>query len=455
MIGTAAAIIGSAVLGAGATALSASNASHAAQSAADAQSQAAAQNIAEQQREFDTIQANNAPYRQVGTSAISALGAGFGLSGYGTPSMTAPVASTPVANPGGMTGLQDQAIGVPAGTLGTGKTGNGVSIDPASAGPPTMTGGAIDGQSPAVWDAYIAANPDVAAWIQSGHGDPSLGPSQTPEQAAAFQFQNTGQSEGRQLPAVSMTGAPGSSAPPGYNDPTAPNGYTVGARPDAVSIPQGYTPSALDVSLNAYQKSPDFNFRLQQGNQALGHVASLMGGLMSGARLKAADRYNQDYATTDYNNWRDYTTNQFNTTNAFQNQLSQEAIAQANNDRARQDGLYQDDRSYDAGRYDTRNSQLLTLAGFGTQANNADANAAQSFATNAGNQRMTAATAQGNAAISGANAFTSGVNNLMTTGAYLGGQALSNPSSYYGVNPSMTGAVNFSGMNFATPFPGA
>lgn len=57
------------------------------------------------------------------------------------------------------------------------------------------------------WDAYLAANPDVAAWAASGHGDPTLGTNQTPEQAAAYQYQNTGQSEGRALPTVTAQSA--------------------------------------------------------------------------------------------------------------------------------------------------------------------------------------------------------------------------------------------------------
>jgi hypothetical protein len=447
-------VLAAAAVGVGGTLLASNNASKAADSAAQAQQQASAASVAENARQFDTIQANNAPYRQVGNSAISALGGAFGLPGYGAaPSMTQGVASTPVPGVGGisMSGVRssdngalpmDRATGVPDGSQGF-VGGKGST--------PTMTGGAalIDGQPPGVWDAYLAANPDVAAWAAAGHGDPSLGPNQTPEQAAAYQYQNTGQSEGRTLPpaapdtstAPSMTGSGGYVAPPGYADPTAPNGYDAGARPTPAATPPQFTPGTLNVGLDAYQKSPDYNFRLQQGQNALDHVASSMGGVMSGARYKAADRYNQDYATTDYNNWRDYTTNRYDTANQFGNLRAQEAIGQSNADRARSDGLYQDDRSFLSGQYNNRSGQLMTLAGFGSNANAQNANAAASFASSDAALRGTAATATGNAAISGANAFTSGVNNLMTTGAYLGGQYLTaNPASYYGVNPSFTGS---------------
>lgn len=429
-------VLAAAAVTVGGTLLASNNQANAAESAANQQSAAAAAAQAENAREFDTINANNAPARNLGNAAMSAVGAGFGLSGYGAPTMTgAPrYASTPVPGAGGvsMTGASPDYAST---DYGPGMGHNG--------GPP------IGAEDPAVWDAYLADphNADVLAWAQAGGGDPSIPiGQQSLEQRAAYQFHNTGQSEGRTLPAVSMTGPAASAdggyvAPPGYSDPTAPSGYDPGTRPTVAAAPGRPSMTALNVGLDAYQRSPDYNFRLGEGNKALDHVASQMGGLMSGARLKAADRYNQDYATTDYNQWRDYTTNQYNNDRSQNNLTYSQDLGQYDADRARSDGLFADDRSYDAGRYDTRNTQLLNLAGFGQNATNATNAAGQTFAQNQGALTMTAANAQAGGTIGAANAYSSGINNLATTGAYLGGRYMTNGfSSGYGVTPPVSWA---------------
>lgn len=465
MITTAAAILGAAVLGAGATAISSSNASHAAHEAADAQTAATNANIAENQREFDTIQNNNAPFRAVGTSAINALGSAFGLSGYGAPSMTGrTVASTPVP------GAVERAGGGISMTAGTGdrrptpppsaKANGGAPTSPLedpgsyayTDGFPTPSGapGAPLGVSMVghnggpTFDAYNAANPDISSeWnrIQAGGGDPRFA---TEGDYLAWHDQNYPQENRPSYadPTAPDTGQPGtttgvdsgSGAPPGYNDPTAPNGYTIGARPDPGSAPVRMTAPSLDISLNNYQKSPYYDFVQSEGLKGLDHTASSMGGLMSGARVKAAERFNNNLASTDYTNWRDYTTNEFNLDRSRGDNFYTQDLGQYDANRARSDGLYADDRSYDAGRYDTRTSQLLTLAGFGSTANGQNQSAATTFAQSDAANRTAAATASGNAAINSANGVTAGVNNLVTTGAYLGGRLMTSPQSFYGVN---------------------
>ena len=65
--------------------LSSQSASDAASNAADKSSQASAASIAEQRRQFDINQANQAPYLAAGTSAVNRLGAGVGAGGeFGT-----------------------------------------------------------------------------------------------------------------------------------------------------------------------------------------------------------------------------------------------------------------------------------------------------------------------------------------------------------------------------------
>lgn len=56
----------------------------------------------------------------------------------------------------------------------------------------------------------------------------------------------------------------------------------------------------FDASM-MYQ-DPGYQFRLGEGLNALNKTAAARGGLMSGAALKAAERYGQDYASNEYTN---------------------------------------------------------------------------------------------------------------------------------------------------------
>jgi len=52
-----------------------------------------------------------------------------------------------------------------------------------------------------------------------------------------------------------------------------------------------------------YTKSPGYQFRLDEGQKAIENKASMHGNVLSGATMKAAARYGQDYATQDYDNF--------------------------------------------------------------------------------------------------------------------------------------------------------
>lgn len=486
MIGTTAAILTAAAVGAGATVLASSNASKAAKSAAQGQAQGAADATAEQRRQFDIVQQETAPGREIGNAALGALGSSFGLPGYGngapmTGGSTADpyfgydiapgargVGSTPMTDPQGAA-YGDRAIAVPAGALGTGaKTGN-AGTSPAAPdtgsgmighnGGPSMTGETPQAtQTPAAqttqapdWNAFAAANPDVAQWAASGHGDPNVPiDQQSIEQRYAYWLQNgvkLGDPRASQpLPmktvAAASTGTQTPTGPAaGYADPTAPNGYAVGARPDPGASPTPYVAPSLDVSLGAYQKSPGYDFSTSEAQRAISNTASANGGVYSGARLKAAGDRAVQMANQDYTDWRNFTTGQFNTDRQFDYGQSRDARGDYVTDRTRSDGLYQDDRSYMTGRYDTRNAQLMGLAGIGTGATNTSASAATSFATNAGNNIMTAANAKANGEINSANAWTSGASNLLTTGAYLGSRLMTGGGGSSGLTSYLQGAA--------------
>lgn len=78
-MGIVSAIVGSALIGAGASAYSAKKSAKAAQQASDAAT-------AEQQRQFDLIRADTAPYRQVGVDALNAIQRLYGRAPVGASS---------------------------------------------------------------------------------------------------------------------------------------------------------------------------------------------------------------------------------------------------------------------------------------------------------------------------------------------------------------------------------
>jgi hypothetical protein len=61
------------------------------------------------------------------------------------------------------------------------------------------------------------------------------------------------------------------------------------------------TPTA--ASLNAFTQSPDYNFALQQGTQAMQRSAAAGGTLISGGQLKAGQEFGQGLATQQYGNY--------------------------------------------------------------------------------------------------------------------------------------------------------
>ena len=52
-----------------------------------------------------------------------------------------------------------------------------------------------------------------------------------------------------------------------------------------------------------FEKSPGYQARLDEGQKAIDNRASMHGNVLSGATMKAAARFGQDYATQDYDNF--------------------------------------------------------------------------------------------------------------------------------------------------------
>ena len=86
----------------------------------------------------------------------------------------------------------------------------------------------------------------------------------------------------------------------------------------------GYGSAGQNFSMSDFQQDPGYQFRLSEGLNALDRTAAARGGLMSGAALKAAGRYGQDYASNEYQNaYNRYQTNRSNLLNPLQSLAGQ------------------------------------------------------------------------------------------------------------------------------------
>jgi hypothetical protein len=141
---------------------------------------------------------------------------------------------------------------------------------------------------------------------------------------------------------------------------------------------------ARDFSMADYQADPGYAFRLKEGLKALDASAAARGGMISGAALKAAGRYGQDYASNEY-------------ANAF--------------------NRYQTNRS-------NQLQPLQSLMGVGQTATNATSNAAGAYGAAAGSNALQAGNALASGAVGSANAWNSalgGVGKAFNSSTYGGG----------------------------------
>ena len=110
---------------------------------------------------------------------------------------------------------------------------------------------------------------------------------------------------------ASPVAAPGGAAPASAADwfaaqgaPSVAPAAAPGTDPTQGALPPGSNPSQAGAQspLDALAASPGYQFRLQQGQQALERSAAARGTLLTGGTAKALDRYGQDYASTEYAN---------------------------------------------------------------------------------------------------------------------------------------------------------
>jgi len=168
---------------------------------------------------------------------------------------------------------------------------------------------------------------------------------------------------------------------------------------DKYILPQGlnidpnspdYGKYARDFSMADYQADPGYAFRLKEGLKALDASAAARGGMISGAALKAAGRYGQDYASNEY-------------ANAF--------------------NRYQTNRA-------NQLQPLQSLMGVGQTATNATSNAAGTYGAAAGSNALAAGNALASGQIGQANAWNSAFGNI---GKMFNSSSYGGNSGYNGV----------------------
>lgn len=231
-IGTTAAILGSAVIGAGASALGASKNSKAIKQAQTAQSQSDAQQIAFQREAYGNNQAALSPFMTRGNAAGDTINALLGIGG---------------------------SVTVPAGTQGLPAPQNGVLAQYQGANPDTSAG---MGERP--YAALAGARPfEIAAPFDGYPGGPlSFGSGVTQAVGAA--------------------------------------------PPQPAQTPQQAALAAYDI----FKQSTGYQSRLKEGMGALS--ANYFGGGVgqSGAAMKAALRYGQEFASDEFGRYLGYLGNQ-------------------------------------------------------------------------------------------------------------------------------------------------
>lgn len=271
------------------------------------------------------------------------------------------------------------------------------------------------------WNAYIAQNGDVAA-IQAVMNGQAQGTQDQLNFIAGFQ--QSGKSNIGEYHASVVPGRPvpttGGTAPSAYQDPTAPQGYSVGP----YTAPTRPQIAPLDVSLAQYEASPDYLYQLTEGNRNLNAGYAAKGLLQSGAAMKALQKYGQDSALEDYDQWRNYKTGVYQWD---ANRSDQNYQWDANFGR----NVYESDRNYGAQRYDAYQNRLFQLADIGQRGMDRTAETANNAATANANIITGNGQVQAQSKVASANALAKGWSGAAGAASNLLG-SLGGGSSYGG-----------------------
>ncbi|HLJ26556.1 MAG TPA: hypothetical protein VKY85_07585 [Candidatus Angelobacter sp.] len=299
--------ITSSLLGANAAGKAASTQAQAAEEAAQLQHEDAQAALQFQEQEFGQAQANEAPFLQGGSSAEANL---LSLMGIEPSSF----ASTPtpgtflVPQPGqpGQTGLAPNPFATPDAqlTVPSPAGGDGAFAQPFTSGQPggnmVPMSSLLSGVDPSSFSAVAPGGRFPGGLTNAPQGGPIMDPLQGPVTATNG-------------PATGATPQSATSTAPGFlGPPTAAPGSPSSMVPlSSLVNPALGAPGSLmeqwpfqfqaptDVT---EQNDPGFQFRLNQGEQALNNSAAARGSLLSGGSAKALQQYAQNYASGEYQN---------------------------------------------------------------------------------------------------------------------------------------------------------
>ena len=142
-----------------------------------------------------------------------------------------------------------------------------------------------------------------------------------------------------------------------------------------------------------FETAPGYQFRKEEGQRGVENSAAARGGLLSGAALKAIQKYGQDFASNEYGNW-------FNQSNTDRNYIAG-----------------QGDASYNRFNTNTSNqyNRLAGLSGTGQQATNLVNTAGADYAKLAGKNITDAGNAQAAGTVAQTNLLTGGLTGAFNT----------------------------------------
>lgn len=429
-----AAVVASAVLGAGAQILSAKSQTKANNAANAAQQAAAQQQLAAQQANFNRIDEMHQPFVQGGVAGFDQLLSRLGVTSTAGQPSDARAAYAP------------RAPGQAQPTYGKTPMGGGMArptpaeggFDPAAAyvpGQPSQPSQSAQGQD---WAAYGAQNPDVAAeWgklVQSGAAQQFGG---DPNAYFQWHYQNHGQAEGRPAPVAPQQDPQAPQQPQGDAGmvPVGPDYQN--APPPTYARPSG--PSAPDLNgyFRNFEADPGYAFRRDEGLNGVNAAWAGRGKLRSGDAAKALATFNSGLASQEYGNFFSRGLQRANLDqNAFQFGANR-SDGNFADDRSYGTNLWQNQRDYATNRYDTQTSNLFDIAGIGLrgagQVGQAGTNLANSQSDIYGNQAdAIGQTAQANARAKG----------NIYSGIATAGQNILNPFGSAGRSPVGSFGVN-------------
>lgn len=168
-------------------------------------------------------------------------------------------------------------------------------------------------------------------------------------------------------------------------------------------IDAGMGDFSRDFNMTDFQADPGYQFRMDEANKAIERSAAARGGLNSGATMKALTRYNQDYASNEFQRSRD---------------------------------------NFNADR-DRRFNRLASLAGIGQTAQGQLNQVGMNAANQIGSNQLAAGNATAAQHMANANAISGGIGSGMNT--WMQYQAMNQAPQYTHQTNTPTGTWNYNG----------